>query len=98
MSPCSVIARMERLVESTRRLDEECIAYDLFQDSEDISLFRFVETWENEELLKGHPGSGHMNAFQQATDGLVEETRIHRLKKSAWGGRSSGYGLRPSFF
>lgn len=97
MSHYSVVARMrvrpymvgkvqqemERLVESTRCLDEGCIAYDPFLDSEDPSLFWFVETWENEELLKRHLGSGHMNAFQQATEGLLEETRIHRLKKIA---------------
>lgn len=76
-----VLQEMEKLVGLTRDRDEGCIAYDLYQDGEDNDLFWFVETWEDEELLKRHQESDHMKAYMLATKNLVEETRIHHLKK-----------------
>lgn len=95
MSECSVVARirakpgmtgsvqqeMERLVESTRDLDDGCIAYELFQDREDKDLFWFVENWKNEGLLERHLASGHMQTYLQATGDLVEEVSIYRLTR-----------------
>ncbi len=36
------------------RLEQGCIAYDLFQNTADASQFTFVEEWENNDCLGAH--------------------------------------------
>jgi quinol monooxygenase YgiN len=73
---------LRKLIEPTCTKDAGCISYVLYQDQNDPSVFFFLETWENEELLNRHIGSDHFRAFTKATEGNVEQTEIHLTRKS----------------
>lgn len=72
---------LRKLVAPTRQKDDGCIRYDLHQDSEDPSVFFFLEIWESEEHLNRHLGSEHIKAYQEATMELIERRDLHRLTK-----------------
>jgi quinol monooxygenase YgiN len=72
---------LEKLVEPTCTKDAGCISYVLYRDQNDPSVFIFLETWESEDLLNQHIGSDHFRAFTKATEGKVEQTEIHLLRK-----------------
>lgn len=78
----TVHEELRKLIEPTCTKDKGCISYELYLDKHDPSLFFFLETWENEELLNRHLDSCHFKSFAQATDGLVEKSEVHLLAKS----------------
>ncbi len=49
------------LIEPTRK-EEDCISYDLYQDSSNPGRFTFIENWQSRELLEVHLGSPHLKA------------------------------------
>ncbi len=67
-----------KLVEPTRK-EEGCVYYNLFNDIDNPNLFIFQECWESLALLEKHLQSAHMVAFQQASDGKLEEFVVHKL-------------------
>jgi len=72
-----------KLVPPTRKNDEGCIYYDLYQDNADPTLFYFVEKWQSNELLDKHLETEHLRAFGDATESLIAELDINRLTKIA---------------
>ncbi len=70
-----------KLIPPTRKGDEGCIYYDLYQDNGDPTLFFFLEKWQSNELLDKHLETEHLKAFGEATDGLISELDITRLTK-----------------
>lgn len=60
------------LVEPSRA-EKGCLVYDLFESSEDPSLFVFFEAWENMKDLEAHLESPHALAFDEKTAGLLAE-------------------------
>jgi len=50
------------LIEATRK-EDGCIAYELFQQTEDPSKFVFVETWTSKAALTAHMESDHFKAI-----------------------------------
>jgi quinol monooxygenase YgiN len=77
-----VQTELRKLIEPTYSKDAGCISYVLYQDQNDPSVFFFLETWESEELLNRHIDSEHFKAFTMATEGKVERSIVHLLKKS----------------
>ncbi len=95
MSQVTVVARIKarpeavekvseallKLVEPTLHKDDGCINYDLYQDNDNPSLFFFLENWESEVHLKRHLDSGHIKAYREATEGLIEQRDLYRLTR-----------------
>jgi quinol monooxygenase YgiN len=69
------------LVEPSRA-EKGCLVYDLFESSEEPTLFVFFEAWENMKDLERHLESPHALAFDEKTEGLLAEPeRIIFLQK-----------------
>lgn len=50
------------------KLEEECIAYDLFVDQDDPTHFIFIEEWPNHEALQKHCRSEHFRRLVPLID------------------------------
>jgi quinol monooxygenase YgiN len=70
-----------KLVESTLNKDDGCINYDLYQDSDNPSLFFFLENWESEEFLKKHLDSEHIQAYRKTIKDFIEQRDLYRLTR-----------------
>jgi quinol monooxygenase YgiN len=69
------------LVEPSRA-DKGCLNYDLYQSTDDPTLFIFYENWESMEDIERHLETSHALAFDEATAGLLaEEENITYLEK-----------------
>ena len=68
-----------KLVDQTREKDKGCIKYDLYQDSQDPSIFVFIEDWESESLLNQHLNSPHIKAYREATRGMIIQRELNLL-------------------
>ena len=63
------------------RQEAGCDMYVLHRDSQNPSLFVFVEHWKSEEALKQHMQTPHFKALAQALDGkLTQPIRVHVLR------------------
>ena len=61
------------LVEPSR-LDRGCIVYDLYQSTEDATVFIFFERWESREDVDRHLETPHSLAFDEETAGMLAES------------------------
>lgn len=69
------------LVEPSRA-EKGCINYDLYQSTEDSTVFIFYENWESREDIERHLESPHTLAFDEKTAGmLAEDEQIIYLEK-----------------
>ncbi|MEY4504752.1 MAG: hypothetical protein RL154_1048 [Pseudomonadota bacterium] len=59
-----------KLIEPTLK-EVGCMEYQLFQDKDDDSNLIFIETWENEEILKKHLASKHLQDFIKSIEGFA---------------------------
>ena len=63
------------------RQEAGCDMYVLHRDSQNPSLFVFVEHWRSEQALKQHMQTPHFKALAQALDGkLTQPIRVHVLR------------------
>jgi quinol monooxygenase YgiN len=53
------------------RADKGCLNYDLYQSTEDSTLFIFYENWESLKDLERHLDSPHALAFDEKTSGML---------------------------
>ena len=60
------------LVDLSRK-EEGCINYDLYQSTDDSTLFIFYENWESREDLERHLETPHSLAFDKRAEGLLAE-------------------------
>lgn len=60
------------LVDPSRK-EKGCINYDLYQSTDDPTLFIFYENWEIREDLERHLETPHSLAFDKRADGLLAE-------------------------
>ena len=68
--------------------------YVLHRDSQNPSLFVFVEHWRSEQALKQHMQTPHFKALAQALDGkLTQPIRVH-VPAAGLKGRSKNCRLR----
>ena len=64
------------------RSEEGCITYDLYQSTDDPTVFIFFENWLSREHVEKHLEKPHCQEFDQRTDGmLVGSEEIVFLKK-----------------
>lgn len=78
----TVQAELEKLIPVTRK-EEGCLLYDLHQDNADPTHFMFYETWASRELWQAHMQAPHLEAYMQATDGMVAEFTLHEMTRIA---------------
>ena len=70
----------EACVAPTRQ-ETGCDMYVLHRDSQNPSLFVFVEHWKSEHALQLHLQTPHFKALTQALDGtLAQPIRVHVLR------------------
>jgi quinol monooxygenase YgiN len=60
------LIRVGQAVAAASRLESGCLAYRLYEDSEQENEFVFVEEWESDEALKRHFATAHIAQFMQA--------------------------------
>ena len=63
---------LQALIEPTRS-ETGCIAYDLYHDHEDKSLFMFYESWKNKSDLEQHLQKPYIKSFMDKADELLAE-------------------------
>jgi len=73
---------LRKLVPVTRA-EEGCLNYDLHRDRADPAVFVFHETWESEAHLDRHLQAPHIQAFVDATAGMIAELDVKRLDRIA---------------
>lgn len=70
---------LSELVAATR-LEEGCLAYELFRSTADASVFVTIETWRARDDLDLHMQSSHVQkAFAAAGEHLAAPPAIHPL-------------------
>ncbi len=68
------------LVEPTRK-EKGCLIYTFYQNKENKALFYSYEIWENQSAIDKHLESGHIKAYEKATENLVEVFEIKEFTK-----------------
>lgn len=64
--------------------EKACLQYELYQDSENESLFIFHETWKDAAGLEQHTQQEHYKQFSQAVVPLLEEVpTLHKTQRIA---------------
>lgn len=56
-------ALLETMIEASRR-EDGCLLYNIYQLKNKPTEFVVVETWENEEKLKGHQNTTHYKHYK----------------------------------
>jgi len=59
------------LVKESRK-EENCIKYELYQDSENDSVMTMIEEWENKESLEKHFNTSHFTKLVPEIGKLLE--------------------------
>jgi len=60
------------LVAPTRK-EKGCINYNLYQSTDDPTLFIFYENWESRGDIEWHLTMPHCSIFDERTEGLLAE-------------------------
>ena len=55
------------------REEKGCINYDLYQSTDDPTLFIFYENWESRGDIDRHLGMSHCSVFDETTEGMLAE-------------------------
>ncbi len=80
----------ELAVEAARASSKEKgnIAYNLYRQREDSSMFTFVEEWLNDEVIAKHNSSEHFQRFLNASKPLLSSeikiTQYTRIRSSCF--------------
>lgn len=56
-------ALLETMIEASR-LEDGCLLYNIYQLKNKPTEFVVIETWENEEKLKGHQNTAHYKHYK----------------------------------
>jgi quinol monooxygenase YgiN len=79
------LIRVGQAVAAASRLESGCLAYRLYEDSEQENEFVFVEEWESDEALKRHFATAHIAQFMQtipATLVAPPDVKFHTIASS----------------
>ena len=76
----TVLSLYEELVNATR-MEEGCIAYELFQDVEDSSVLTMIEEWEDKASLDQHMKTEHFMRIVPMVGKFVEESSLNIYHK-----------------
>ncbi|WP_320824242.1 putative quinol monooxygenase [Reinekea sp.] len=73
-----VQAELEKLVPITLS-EAGCVRYELHQNNVEPAHFIFYETWATRELWQAHLAQPHVAAYARATEGAVNDFKLHEL-------------------
>ncbi|WGK64968.1 putative quinol monooxygenase [Croceiramulus getboli] len=73
-----VKSELLKLVELTRS-EKGNIQYDLHEDNLDQNIFLMYENWTNREVWQNHMETSHIEKFQIATEGAIEEFTVREM-------------------
>ncbi|HEV2982148.1 MAG TPA: putative quinol monooxygenase [Solirubrobacteraceae bacterium] len=79
------LMRVGQAVARASRADDGCIAYRIYQDTENPDEFVFVEEWESEEALRSHFATPHVAEFMQAISATLAsppDVKFHTVASS----------------
>jgi quinol monooxygenase YgiN len=68
------------LIEPVRQ-EKGMIQYDMFQDPAEPRRYVFIERWDNMADFEAHCVAPHINEYLRVTDGWIEHSEFHALKK-----------------
>ncbi len=60
------LVRIGQAVAVASRAEEGCLSYRLYEDTEAVDEFVFVEEWESQKALERHFGTPHIAQFMKA--------------------------------
>ena len=69
-----------KMVEITLK-EDGCVAYDLYQDAEDPTVFMFYEVWATYDAWKKHDQMPHVNVFREATKVAILKISANKLNR-----------------
>ncbi|MBM26491.1 MAG: antibiotic biosynthesis monooxygenase [Chloroflexi bacterium] len=69
---------LTKLVEPSQ-FDEGCKRYELYQNSDNPSHFKIIETWINIESWEEHMSHNHITDFLISTSGMFEKFHTNQL-------------------
>ncbi|MGF1491493.1 MAG: putative quinol monooxygenase [Microcoleaceae cyanobacterium] len=75
----TVYQEFQKLIPATLA-EEGCLNYDLHRSIEDRTLFWFYENWTSKSIWEQHMESEHIQAFQKATEGMIEDFRLFLMQ------------------
>ncbi|NLB32330.1 MAG: antibiotic biosynthesis monooxygenase [Tissierellia bacterium] len=73
------IKMYEELVEKTR-MEDGCMAYNLFRDTKDGSILTMIEEWENQEYLDKHMKTEHFTRLVPLIGKLRKSSELNIYK------------------
>jgi quinol monooxygenase YgiN len=79
------LIRIAHAVVTASRLDEGCISYRFYEDTEAANDFVFIEEWESEEALQAHFATQHIAEFMRAILAALvapPDVRFHTIERS----------------
>ena len=60
------LVRIGQTVAAESRTEAGCISYRLYEDTELVNEFVFIEEWEDDEALQRHFATSHIRKFMRA--------------------------------
>ncbi len=60
------LVRIGQTVAAASRTEAGCISYRLYEDTELVNEFVFIEEWEDDEALQRHFATSHIREFMRA--------------------------------
>jgi quinol monooxygenase YgiN len=79
------LIRVGQAVATASRAESGCLGYRLYEDTETDNDFVFVEEWENDEALKRHFATSHIDEFMRAIPNTLvapPDVKFHTVASS----------------
>jgi quinol monooxygenase YgiN len=79
------LVRLGQAVATASRLEQGCISYRLYEDTETENEFVFIEEWESDDALRRHFATAHVAVFMQAIPATIvapPDVKFHRIASS----------------
>ena len=79
------LVRGGQAVAAASRAEAGCLAYRLYEATDEENAFVFVEEWESDEALKRHFATPHIAEFMQAVPGVITappDVKFHTVASS----------------
>ena len=80
------LVRLGQTVAAASREEAGCLAYRVYEDSEQPNHFVFVEEWESQAALEAHFATSHIATFMRDMPGTLvaaPDVRFHTVASSA---------------
>jgi quinol monooxygenase YgiN len=79
------LKRIGQAVARASRAEDGCLAYRVYEDTENPNEFVFVEEWESQEALERHFATPHIAEFMRAIPATVAaspDVKFHTVERT----------------